>query len=161
LAGFVGEDVKRDEMIGGIVLFLFGVVTTFLSLRMEIGTFRAAGTGLFPLALGILLMLLSGAFLLEQFSEKPKTAKIERGSGFSQSTLQLILFFGTMALATLFLGKLGYPVVAFLLLMVLFRILGMKHWSSNLLLSFATAAFSYILFARWLKIPLPKGWIGI
>ena len=40
--------MKRDEIIGGIILFLFGGITILLSLQMPIGTFRAAGTGLFP-----------------------------------------------------------------------------------------------------------------
>jgi len=44
--------VKRDEIIVGIVIFVFGGMTTLLSLRMPIGTFRMAGTGMFPLFLG-------------------------------------------------------------------------------------------------------------
>lgn len=59
--------MKRDETIGGIVLLLFGMVTIILALRMPIGTFRMAGTGMFPLFLGILLMFLSGIFILKIF----------------------------------------------------------------------------------------------
>jgi len=55
--------LNRDEALGGVVLFFFGVVTVLLSLRMPIGTFRAAGTGLFPFCLGILLMVLSAALM--------------------------------------------------------------------------------------------------
>jgi hypothetical protein len=60
--GSGGDKMNRDEIVVGTVIFLFGVITTFLSLRMPIGTFRAGGTGLFPLCLGIILMILSGAF---------------------------------------------------------------------------------------------------
>jgi hypothetical protein len=66
-----------------------------------------------------------------------------------------------MALATLFLSSLGYPLIAFLLMVALLKILGMKRWPANILLSLATAAASYFLFIQWLKIPLPKGWLGI
>ena len=52
-----------NEGIGGIILFLFGGLTFALSLGMPIGDFRAAGTGLFPMILGVLLMVLSGLFL--------------------------------------------------------------------------------------------------
>ncbi len=48
-----GNLVKRDETIGGIVLLLFGLVTVIFSLRMPIGIFRMAGTGLFPLCHGV------------------------------------------------------------------------------------------------------------
>jgi hypothetical protein len=46
-------------------------------------------------------------------------------------------------------------------MLALLRILGVKRWRFNLPLSFITAAACYFLFVQWLKIPLPKGWIGI
>jgi hypothetical protein len=51
--------MKRAELIDGVVIFIIGGVTAALSLRMPIGTFRMAGSGLFPLCLGIALMLLA------------------------------------------------------------------------------------------------------
>jgi hypothetical protein len=50
--------MKRAELIEGAVLFLCGAATIALSLQMPIGMFRMAGSGLFPLCLGIALMLL-------------------------------------------------------------------------------------------------------
>ena len=155
--------MKRDEIIVGIVILIFGGVTALLSLRMPIGTFRAAGTGLFPLLLGIILMILSGLFLLNLFLHKEK--KLEKKEAPVEATPgslePVILFLGMMALATLFFNSLGYPLIAFLLMVSLLRILGMKRWSINILWSLTTAAASYLLFVQWLKIPLPKGWIGI
>jgi hypothetical protein len=43
----------------------------------------------------------------------------------------------------------------------LLRVLGMKRWSLVLTVSAVAAAASYVLFVRWLQIPLPKGWIGL
>jgi len=155
--------LKRDEGIGGVILFLFGGITVILSLRMPIGTFRAAGTGLFPLLLGILLMILSVLFLFNLLLRKEKDlekkeAPVEASAG---SLKPVILFLGMMALATLFFNFLGYPLIAFLLMAALLRILGMRRWSMNIVLSLATAVVSYFLFVQWLKIPLPKGWLGI
>jgi len=79
----------------------------------------------------------------------------------SGSPIQLILFLGTMALATLFFNRLGYPLVSFLLMLGLLRILGRKRWGLNILISVAAAVGSYFLFVKWLDIPMPKGWIGI
>ncbi len=145
-----------------MVIFIFGAVTTFLSLRMPIGNFRMPATGMFPLLLGILLMVLSTLFILNLFF---KNKKIElRKKWFSLSELfpaQLILFFGTMVLATAFLKPLGYPLFSFLLMIFLLRILGTKNWGFIFLLSLVTGLVSYLLFVQWLKIPLPKGWIGL
>ncbi len=111
-----GENhLKKDEIIVGAVIFLFGAITALLSLRMPIGTFRAAGTGMFPLILGILLMILSGAFILRIFLQGRK-GQVEKASVESSgSPMQLILFLGTMALAALFFNRLGYPLTSFLL----------------------------------------------
>jgi len=154
--------LNRDEIIGGMVIFIFGAVTTSLSLRMPIGNFRMPGTGMFPLLLGILLMALSTLFIFNLFF---KNKKIElREKWFSLSELfpaQLILFFGAMVLATAFLKHLGYPLFSFLLMISLLRILGTKNWGFIFLLSFVTGLVSYFLFVQWLKIPLPKGWLGL
>jgi len=154
--------LKKDEAIVGIVIFLFGLLTTALSLGMPIGTFRIAGTGMFPLFLGILLMILSGVFVLRAFlQDKEKQVRKEVSVESSESTAQLILFLGTMVLATLFFSRLGYPLTSFLLVLGLLRTLGIKRWGLNILISGVTAAGSYFLFVKWLDIPMPKGWIGI
>jgi len=154
--------LSRDEIAGGMVLFLFGAITVILSLRMPVGTFRTAGTGMFPLCLGILLMILSGLFLLNLFYHKKKVMeKKESIAEILRSAKQMIFFFGTMVLATLFLNRLGYPFTSFLLMVALLRILGMKQWGLNILISVVTAVGSYFLFVQWLNIPMPKGWIGL
>jgi putative tricarboxylic transport membrane protein len=157
-----GKRLKKDEIMSGIVLFLFGGITVFLSLRMPLGTFRMAGTGLFPFCLGILLMILASLFLLKlYFQGKRPSGRKERSAEMTGSPKPLGLFFGAMVLATLFLNTFGYPLIAFLLMSALLRILGMKRWGLNILISLATTVGSYFLFVQWLQIPLPKGWIGL
>ena len=153
--------MKKDEAIVGIVIFLFGLLTLALSLGMPIGTFRTAGTGMFPLILGVLLMILSGAFVSRIFLGGNERAKKEASLESSGSPKQLILFLGTMVLVTLFFSKWGYPLSAFLLMLALLRVLGVKKWTLTLPLSLMVAVVCYFLFVQWLKIPLPKGWIGI
>jgi len=154
--------MKRDEIVGGIVIFLFGMVTALFSLGMPIGTFRMGGTGLFPLCLGILLMILSGLFISKIFFQGKKDQVKKEGSfESSESPTQLILFLGAMVLATLFFNRLGYPLTSFLLMVALLRILGIKRWGLSILISVVTAVGCYFVFVQWLSIPMPKGWIGI
>jgi hypothetical protein len=121
-----------------------------------------AGTGMFPLILGILLIVLSAIFVLKIFIQgKERQVKKEISIESSESPRTLILFLGTMVLVTLFFNKLGYLLSAFLLMLALLRVLGVKRWTLTLPLSFMTAVACYFLFVQWLKIPLPKGWIGI
>jgi hypothetical protein len=152
--------LNKEEVIGGSLLFIFGAATVYFSLQMPIGTFRAAGSGLFPLGLGVLLMGLS-AILLIKSCVQPRPLKKQTPSGAARSNQQLVLFIGAIALAALLLKQLGYPFMAFLLLLSLLRILGVKRWAFTLALSLLTATGVYALFVLWLQIPLPKGWIGL
>jgi len=154
--------LKKEDAVGAILLFLFGCCTMILSLGMPLGTFRMAGTGLFPFCLGILLMVLSSFFLLRLYFQSLKKMEEKKQSApVSGSPKPLVLFLGTMVMATLFFNRLGYPLVSFLLMMALLRILGMKRWGLNSLISVVTAIGSYLLFVQWLQIPLPKGWLGL
>ncbi|MBI5969104.1 MAG: tripartite tricarboxylate transporter TctB family protein [Deltaproteobacteria bacterium] len=153
--------MKRSEAITGVILFLFGGITALLSLRMPIGTFRMAGSGLFPLCLGLLLMGLASLFLLTLYFQNAKvTEKKGKVEVLPGSSRQIILFMGTMVLATLFFNRLGYPLTSFLLMLALLKILGVRRWATNVFISLITVMASYLLFVRWLQIPLPKGWIG-
>ncbi len=102
-------------------------------------------------------MFLSALFILRTLSKERKLLP----SGVKGLPLQPFLFFGTMVLATAFFNQLGYPLFSFLLMVALLKILGMKKWGLNILLSFITALVSYFLFVQWLKIPLPKGLLGL
>lgn len=153
--------MNRDEVIGGTLIFFFGAATVYFSLRMPIGTFRAAGSGLFPLGLGILLMGLSTVLLIKARVHGKPVSQKKPHSEIPRSAKQVILFMGAIALATLLFKELGYPLVSFLLLFALLRILGVRRWAYNLSLSLLTATGAYFLFVLWLQIPLPKGWIGL
>lgn len=153
--------MKADGTPGGVLLLVFGAVTALLSLRMPVGTFRAAGTGLFPLCLGVLLMALASIFLLTRRAVAPPPAQRDAGSREAPgSHRQMLLFLGAIILATLLLDPLGYPLSSFGLLLALLRILGIKQWRRNLLIASVTTGVAYLVFVHWLKIPLPMGWLG-
>jgi putative tricarboxylic transport membrane protein len=128
---------------------------------MPIGAFRAAGTGLFPLSLGLLLMVLASIFLLTLQVQASHQAQHDAGSREAPESFgQMLLFLGAIILATLLLDPLGYPLSALLLLVALLRILGSTEWRMNLVISSVTTVVAYLVFVHWLKIPLPMGWLG-
>ena len=153
--------MNSTHTAGGIALLLLGASTVLLSLRMPIGTFRAAGTGLFPLCLGGLLTALASIFLLTLRVQAPPQAQRDAGTHAApEAPGQMLLFLGAVILAVLLLDPLGYPLSALLLLVALLRILGIKQWRRNLWISSLTTGVAYLVFVHWLKIPLPMGWLG-
>jgi hypothetical protein len=107
-------------------------------------------------------MALASIFLLNLRVQAPPQAQPGAETPAApESPRQVLLFLGTSALATLLLGPLGYPLSALFLLVALLRILGIKQWRMNLLISSLTTVVAYLVFVHWLKIPLPMGWLGL
>jgi hypothetical protein len=154
--------MKRNDLIEGVLLFLCGGITSMLSLQMPIGTFRMAGSGLFPLSLGIALMFLALLYLANLLLQKDaKRQSIKAEAASPGAAGQMMLFLGASALATLCLNILGYPLTSFLLMLSLLAILGVRQPALLVTLPLLTAAGSYLLFVQFLRIPLPKGLIGL
>lgn len=154
--------MKKDEVIGGIIVFGLGGLTVLGSLQMPIGTFRLAGSGLFPLWLGIFLMFLALLHLMNLWFKRAALRPGEPAAAPAPgANRQMLLFLGASLLATFCLDILGYPVTAFLLMLLLLRILGVRRPVPLLAIPVVTAIVVYFLFVQFLKIPLPKGWIGL
>jgi len=141
-----------------IAILAFGAITVLLSLQLPIGSLHAPGSGLFPAVLGVILIGLAGCHLVLQRRTPAAPAEPQSDSG---GRLRVILFFGAIAAATALLSILGFPAVAFLLMLALLEVLGMRRRRDSLLIALITAVGAYALFVGWLKIPLPRGWLGL
>jgi putative tricarboxylic transport membrane protein len=150
-------------MTPAILLLLFGMVTAGLSLQIRVGTLRAPGSGFFPFYLGLLLFVLAAIHLGQSWRGGRvvvETQEADRGSP-PGSWQRVLLFLGAVALGIALLSVLGYPLVAFLLMATLLYLLGLQGWSQIASIALCVAGVSYVLFVRWLQIPLPKGWLGL
>lgn len=148
----------RNEVAGGALLFLFGAATVLLSLSMPLGSLRMAGPGMFPLVLGVLLMLLSGMWVARCMLGAKAGAK---SLSWSLALRNVGPFVVAMCVSVLLLDILGYPLTSLLLLLALFRLMGSRAWAVNLSLALGVACCSYLVFVRWLQVPLPKGLLGL
>jgi hypothetical protein len=153
-------------MLAAALLFAFGAITALLSLQLPVGTLRGPGSGFFPLALGLMLMGLAAGHGVQLYLARPTPAAEPRPAAepaarwLHGSTLRVLLFMGTVAVATALLERLGYALVSFLLMLALLQILGARRWGVSGLIAALSAVASYLLFVRWLGIPLPAGWPG-
>lgn len=148
----------KDQVAGGILLFLFGAATVLLSLSMPLGSFRMAGPGMFPLALGVLLMLLSGTWVVRCLF---RAQAVSKRLPWTQALRNIVPFVGATAGYVLLLDTLGYPLMSLLLLLALFRLMGSRAWVLNWCLALGVAGCSYLVFVRWLQVPLPRGLLGL
>jgi hypothetical protein len=148
-------------MIAAVALFAFGALTAVLSLQLPLGTLRLPGSGLFPLALGLLLMALAAGQLLRLRLAKPPAAAAAPAAkpASDGAARRVVLFVAVVALAVALLEPIGYVASSFLLMLGLLAVLGVR-WGRAALVAAVSAAASYLLFVQWLKIPMPAGPFG-
>jgi hypothetical protein len=116
---------------------------------------------LFPLALGLLLMALAAGQLLRLRLAKPPAAAAAPAAkpASDGAARRVVLFVAVVALAVALLEPIGYVASSFLLMLGLLAVLGVR-WGRAALVAAVSAAASYLLFAQWLKIPMPAGPFG-
>lgn len=153
--------MKKNETIGAFFFFILGLLTALFSFRMPLGSFRAAGTGLFPLCLGVVLMGLSLPLMIEGLRKNKDEFVREEGPGRSKAGRNVAAFLGITALCIFLFSILGFAAFSFLIIASLMWLLGMRKWLTTILFSLCVALACHILFVRLLKIPLPKGLLGI
>jgi putative tricarboxylic transport membrane protein len=62
-----------------------------------------------------------------------------------------------LAAYTFLLDPLGYPLCTFLLVLFMLRVTDPQRWAFALGMAAITAVGSYVIFAIWLSVPLPRG----
>jgi putative tricarboxylic transport membrane protein len=133
-----------------------GLAVAALALRealgLPIGAVRHPGEGFFPLWLAVLLVLLS--LLLLSHTLRARAAARAR----SESRIgQVIGLVAALAVYTAILEWVGYPIATFFLVLYMVKITHPQRWLLALGISLLAAGGSYLLFAVWLKVPLPPG----
>ncbi|OGP62440.1 MAG: hypothetical protein A2169_07550 [Deltaproteobacteria bacterium RBG_13_47_9] len=149
--------MKYSDLISGIFWLVIGLLFTIWSTHYQIGNLMRPGSGLLPLGLGILLILLSLIFLLGQakksFLENVKEPFFTKPGGWRKVAYAVLI----LILATFTFEKLGYLLTIFLLIVFLMLGAEFKSWKRIILAAFFTALGIYLVFVLLLEQPLPRG----
>jgi putative tricarboxylic transport membrane protein len=137
-------------------LFWLAVAIFFVAdsvTRLTFGTLHQPGPGFFPFWAGVVLAILS---LISLFRSLKKRDRLSL-PGLKSPKLLLV----TVALLAylLLLETLGFLIVTFLFLLLLFRI-EYRGWGFSATLALVGAGFSFAIFQLWLKTQLPAGPFG-
>ena len=120
------------------------------------GTIDNPGPGFLPLLLGIAIVLMSMVLLIRVWNKGKIQVKTtswpERGG-----LIKISLIFVVIVLFTALLEITGYIINIFVLFLILLRPVGKQNWIWTLSISIGATVASYLLFDRWLMLPLPRG----
>ena len=146
--------------MGGAVWLAVALGVAVEASRLGLGAARRPGPGFLPLAAALVLAL--GALVVIGQALAGRGAAAERGlwpdlAGWRRGLFALAALVGY----ALFLERLGFLLVTFLLIGLLLRAVEEKPWPVALGFAAATAAATAVLFGTWLKAPLPAGILAL
>ena len=143
--------VSRDVAVASVTL-VFGAAAAFESAKLPFGTVHSPGQGFFPWWISVVILLLALLLLLQALTSRPSTGQEAPGRIAKVAALLVVL-----GVYILLLDPLGYPLCTFLLVLFMLRVTDPQPWTVALGLAAITAFGSYVVFAVWLSVPLPRG----
>ena len=143
--------VRRDVAVATLAL-AFGAAAAFESAKLPFGTIHNPGQGFFPWWASVVVVLLATILLIQALKLRPSTALDKSGR-----IAKVVALLVVLATYTFLLDPLGYPICTFLLVLFMLRVLDPQRWTVALSMAALTAVGTYVVFAIWLSVPLPRG----
>ena len=144
--------MARRDAIASVFLLALGATAVYEAAKLPFGTLRNPGPGFLPwwesLTLGLLALV-----LLVQSLTSPPSAHAPEG----RRVLKVWGLLAALGAYIFLLENLGYPFCTFLLVLFLLRVVDPHRWATALGIALIAAGGSYLVFAIWLKVPLPAG----
>jgi len=163
---FSPNALQRTSLISAGVGIVLGIAYTILTLSLPYAAIgRPNAPKAFPLALGILMTLLSAALLVQQVMKVRADSAIKHPSQekkkgifpLEHHTKQIIITVINGVFYGLLFSRIGYVLSTFIFLggeLLLFN--GKRKWRTVLIVSLIFSLFIYILFNKLLGVYLPR-----
>jgi hypothetical protein len=150
--------VRRADRIAGASLLALGVAFSVGALKnYAYWGENGPGPAFLPVWLGGVMAVLAAALLIGAMrSPDPGDAWLPSGAGLKR----LIAVLGATVALVALLNVVGMVSGTFVFLIVLMRFLDRTPWPLTLVVAFAVAGANFLVFTRWLKVPMPVSVLG-
>lgn len=141
------------ERVSALFWLAVAIFAAVQGLSLKLGSLSRPGPGFFPFWGGVVLGLLSLVLLVRS------VRRDRAGSRSRPESSKPAVVIGALLGYLLLLEPLGFVVVTFLFLLLLFR-LERRGWALSAASAAGGAFASHVLFQLWLKTQLPTGPLG-
>lgn len=149
--------MHKALLVVDITATVFSLLYFWISLGYPRGTMAQPGPGLYPLLLGILVLVASiGSLIFDLLNPIQGTLKIPKGNNLGR----VLAVAGGAVSYVLLLPYAGHLLASMVVVFVVFQAMGLPSWPAKIGFTIVLALGSYYLFDVLLKVPLPKGILG-
>jgi hypothetical protein len=140
--------VAPSVLVGIGAFVAVGVYVLVSSLGLGLWTSLGPGPGLFPFAMGAVLVSMSVVWLLQELRRPSETAGgVDRGL--------VIAVVASLAILAAVMDLLGFQLSMFLFLMYHLKVRGRRTWVSSLIIALAGSVGAFYAFNYGLNVALP------
>ncbi|MQA08226.1 MAG: hypothetical protein GEU98_06665 [Pseudonocardiaceae bacterium] len=132
----------------GLIFLLAGLAVILHAFALSIGSWQEPGPGMWPLVIGVALVLASVAVLSQRIDAAEGEEFTPRSLLAVPAMLSLYVFVWAFSL-------LGSTVPGFLLALFWLKVLGRRSWPISIVVSVVATAVFYVLFVLALGVPFP------
>jgi putative tricarboxylic transport membrane protein len=150
--------VRRADLVAGAGLLALGAVFSGMALwKYTYWGPTGPGSGFLPFWLGLAMVALAGSLLIGAWrAREPGVRWLPEGAGLRR----LVVVLGVTAGLIMLLKVIGMAVGTVLFLSAILRLVEGMRWRSTLAIAIGAAAFNYLVFTYWLRVPFPVGVLG-
>ena len=152
--------MRKRDIISGIIFIIIALLFCGGAARYGIGNFSNPQSGLYPLLLGLILIILSLVHLFSSLKKKDDGIKIRFFPPW-EKTSKLILALVFLYAYGMTIEFLGYVLTTSFFMIGVLRFVALQKWRTVLTTSFLAVLLSYLVFVTLLKTQLPRGILGI
>ncbi len=151
--------MSRRTWIEGLSFIAIGLISSADSLRLIFHKdpqviYDVLGPGGYLLLQSIGLILL-GAFYIYHHSTKERSKPKEKTN--RAMRIRLLGSIGVFGIYLILIHSLGYVIASFVFFILEFRVVGIKSWPSNILLSIVLTGAYYFIFVKYCNMAFPRG----
>lgn len=139
---------------------VFSLATCAAASQLRLGEIHQPGPGLYPLAVGVVMALLSTVALAQAASHRARGSEEEDGESEPYRWWNIVIILVAIAAYSLTLEWLGFLVNTFLFVGVLLKVIEPQPWRTAIIGGALTAAGADLLFNVVFRAQIPVGIAG-
>ncbi len=150
--------MRRSLLVTSLLLVAFGIYFTAIAFELPYFQRITPGPGFFPRWVGGLFAVLAAVLFVNTLRSREGLDESWPDRG---GWRNIGVTAGVLGLSIALFDTLGYVLSTTLLMLVTLAVLGRHRLPVLLGVSALTSIGTYLLFSTWLRVPLPRGVLGV
>ena len=151
----------KTDQFNGVLFLIISILICFGSIGFPYGNVHNPGPGFLPFWLGVVLGLLSIILLIRTSLQRKETRLFRQVLTEKIRWGKVLITVVALILYGVLMEYVGFLLLTFLFMACLMRFVDPQSWKRVIGWALVGSVGSYLIFEVWMKLRLPKGFLGV